>query len=408
MKCRSCRGETFTTFADLGLTPNANSFRNASERDGPELFLPLRAYVCEDCKLVQLSDIKDAGFFFNASYPYFSSWSTTWLAHAQKYAAKMIEDRQLGADALVVELASNDGCLLKYFQEKGVPVLGIDPAANCAEAARTQHGIETIVDFFGKALARQLVQDGRSADLIAANNVLAHVPDPNDFVGGVAVLLKPGGIATFEFPHLVQLIANRQFDTIYHEHYSYLSALALKPLFERHGLRLVKVEQLSTHGGSLRLHVAHQGSGARVDASVAEILAQECAAGLDALEVYQSFAQGVARLKRQLLSLLIGLKEEGKSIAAYGAPAKGNTLLNFCGIGRDMIDFTVDRSDWKQGLWLPGTDIPVLAPEAIDEARPDYVLILPWNLKNEIMGQMAHVRDWGGQFIVPIPEPKVV
>jgi SAM-dependent methyltransferase len=407
MKCRSC-GEEAELFLDLGLTPNANGFRTAANANSPELFMPLRTHRCGACGLVQLQDFQNADYFFNNEYVYFSSWSEGWLRHAQTYARTMIAEGHARQGSLVVEIASNDGYLLRWFKDAGIDVLGVDPAGNCAEAAATNHGIDTVVAFFGRDIARDLVAKHRKADIMAANNVLAHVPDPNDFVGGFAEMLAPRGVATFEFPHLLNLIQHRQFDTIYHEHFSYLSLRAVESLLDRQGLQVTRVDTLPTHGGSLRVHARHRAAGVPEEPSVAAIRAAEERGGLNNAGTYTAFASTVADLKRKLLSLLIPLKASGKSIAAYGAPAKGNTLLVTCGIGKDMLDFTVDRSSWKQGMFLPGTGIPVLSPDVIAERKPDYVLILPWNLKDEIMGQMTHVRDWGGKFIVPIPEPVVI
>jgi SAM-dependent methyltransferase len=384
------------------MSPVSNAFRRPEDLDGPEVFLPLRALVCDACFLVQLQDFRAADDLFTADYPYFSSFSDSWLSHARRYAQTMTERCALGADSLVVEIASNDGYLLRWFKEQGVPVLGVDPARSVAEAAKANHGIETVVDFFGVALAKRLVEEGRRADVMAANNVLAHVPDINDFLGGFAVLLKPEGTATFEFPHLLNLIARNQFDTIYHEHYSYLSLTALDGAFARHGLEVVDVEALPTHGGSLRLYVRHVGAQAPASA-VAEMRAREEVAGLRELATYAAFEEKVKATKRAFLKTLIALKEGGLSIAAYGAAAKGNTLLNYCGVGRDMIDFVCDRNPAKQGLFLPGTGIPVLGPDAVMERRPDVVVILPWNLKDEIAGQLGDIRTWGGRFLVPIP-----
>jgi SAM-dependent methyltransferase len=349
-----------------------------------------------------------ADFFFGDQYPYFSSWSESWLDHGRIYADAVIADLGLNTDSLVVEVGSNDGYLLQRFVSVAVPVLGIDPAGNCAEAARADHGIETIVDFFGATLAQTLVDQGRRANLMIANNVLAHVPDPNDFLRGFKLLLAPDGLITFEVPHLLALIRRCEFDTIYHEHFLYLSLLAAEPLFKRNGLKVVRVHHLSTHGGSLRMYVRHDTWDGPIDPSVAAVRTEEAAAGLDALAAYQAFPVTVARLKRRLLSLLIDIKDTGKTIAGYGAPAKGNTLLNYCGVGMDMIDFTVDRSTWKHGLFLPGSRIPILPVSAIDEQRPDYVLVLPWNLKDEIVSSMAHISDWGGRFIVPVPHPCIL
>lgn len=401
-RCRSCGAPLSHVFCDLGLSPVSNAFRRPDQLDQGDVFLPLRALVCESCFLVQLQDFQAADELFTPDYPYFSSFSASWLDHARRYAEDMTARCGLGPESLVVEIASNDGYLLRWFKAAGVPVLGVDPAASVAAAARANHGIETVVDFFGRRTAERLAADGRRADVMAANNVLAHVPDINDFLAGFAVLLKETGTATFEFPHLLNLIARNQFDTIYHEHYSYLSLTALLPAFARHGLAVVDVEDLPTHGGSLRLFVRHVGVQAPAPA-VAAMKAREDAAGLSDLATYAAFGETVKATKRALLTALIGLKDDGLRIAAYGAAAKGNTLLNYCGVGRDMIDFVVDRNPQKQGLFLPGTRIPVLAPEEIARRRPDVIVILPWNLKDEIVAQLAEVRGWGARFLVPIP-----
>lgn len=406
-RCRSCGAPLGHMFCDLGMSPVSNAFRRPEDLDRPEMVLPLRALVCDRCFLVQLQDFQAADELFTKDYPYFSSFSASWLAHARRYAGAMIARCGLGAESLVVEIASNDGYLLRWFKDAGVPVLGVDPAQSVADAARSHHGIETVVDFFGVALARRLAGEGRRADLMAANNVLAHVPDINDFLGGFAMLLKDTGTATFEFPHLLNLIALNQFDTIYHEHYSYLSLTALEPAFARHGLAVVDIETLPTHGGSLRLFVRHQGVQEPTDA-VSAMRERERAAGLSELATYAAYEATVKATKRAFLKALIDLKDRGLSVAAYGAAAKGNTLLNYCGVGRDMIDFVADLNPQKQGLFLPGTGIPVVAPEEIARRRPDVVVILPWNLKDEIMAQLAHVREWGGRFLVPIPTVEVL
>jgi SAM-dependent methyltransferase len=407
-RCRFCGSELEHSFADLGMSPVSNAFRRPEQAEEAELFFPLHAFVCAGCKLVQVRDHRAPDDMFREDYAYFSSFSDSWLRHAEAYAAMATERFGLGPRSRVVEIASNDGYLLRFFKARGIPVLGVEPSANVAEAARRDHGIESWVRFFGAETARELVAAGWRADLMAANNVLAHVPDINDFVEGFRIALAPGGVATFEFPHLVNLIRFNQFDTIYHEHYSYLSLLAAERIMAAHGLSVFDAERLPTHGGSLRLYVAHAEAGREASARLDEIRAEEAREGLHDLAVYAGFAEKVRATKRALLRFLIDAKEAGARVVAYGAPAKGNTLLNYCGVGRDMIDFTVDRSHHKQGLLLPGTGIPVLAPEAIDEARPDYVLILPWNLQEEIVDQMARVRGWGGRFVVPIPEVRVL
>ena len=408
LRCRSCGAPLTTSFVDLGLSPISNAMRRPDQASEAEAFYPLRTFVCDACRLVQIEDVAAREAHFHGDYTYFSSYSASWLRHAETYAGMMIGRFGLTAASQVVEVASNDGYLLQYFKAAGVPVLGVDPAANCAEVARRERGVETLARFFGADLARELVAAGRAADVIAANNVLAHVPDINDFVEGFAILLKPGGVITVEFPHLLQMIEANYFDTIYHEHYSYLSLLAVERLFARHGLAVIDVETLTTHGGSLRVFAAHAATAAPASDAVIAFREREAIAGLDTPAAYADFAERVRATKRRLLTLLIGLKEAGAAIVGYGAPAKGVTLLNYCGVRGDFLDYTVDANPHKQGLVLPGLDIPVHAPAKIFETRPDYVLILPWNLKVEITGQMAGIRDWGGRFIVPLPEPAVL
>jgi len=405
--CRSCGAQLTAVLVDLGMTPISNAFVRADHASFSELFYPLKSFVCDQCWLVQLEDFETPATHFHGEYVYFSSFSDSWLAHARNFAEKAVTRLALGANSRVVEVASNDGYLLQYFVERGIPCLGVDPAANCAKAAWDLRRVPTEVAFFGSKTATQLYESGGPADLIIANNVLAHVPDINDFVAGFNILLGEQGVATFEFPHVLEMIRDVEFDTIYHEHYSYLSLLALEPLFERHGLRVVDVERLSTHGGSLRLFVTHAGR-KDVAEAVKQLRQEEVLAGLGHLATYETFGQRVRQLKRSLLHLLIGLLESGKSVAAYGAPAKGNTLLNYCGIGRDFIGYTVDRNVHKQGLLLPGTRIPVLAPDEIEKRRPDYVLILPWNLQEEIVVQINQFPDWKGRFIIPVPEPVIL
>jgi len=402
--CRFCAAPLAEVFADLGMAPLSNAYLRAGQLQRMERFYPLTVYVCSRCFLVQLPEAETPEAIFG-DYAYFSSFSDTWLAHAKAYCTAMQERLALDARSLVIEIASNDGYLLQYFREAGIPVLGIEPAANVAGAARAK-GIETLVQFFGAAAARALP---RKADLLLGNNVLAHVPDLNDFVSGMKLALADGGTITMEFPHLLRLIEGNQFDTIYHEHFSYFSLLTVRQVFAAHGLTIVDVDELPTHGGSLRIYARHAES-AESSASprVAALEQRERDFGLDRLATYARFNDQVRATKRALLEFLVRAKSEGSSIAAYGAPAKGNTLLNYCGIRTDFIDYTVDRSPHKQGLFLPGTRIPIFAPERIAETRPDYVLILPWNLRDEIVAQMAHVRQWGGRFVVPIPRVEVL
>ena len=404
--CRICGTPLSRTFANLGMSPLANSFVNANRAERMEPFYPLHAFVCERCRLVQLAEFETPEAIFG-DYLYFSSFSPSWLRHAEAYAAKMVERFGLGAGSLVVEIASNDGYLLQYFQRRGIPVLGVEPAANVAEVAR-EKGIPSEVAFFGAATAQRLRDAGYSPDLTAANNVLAHVPDLHDFVEGFRVLLGPGGVATFEFPHLLRLMEHNQFDTIYHEHFSYLAFGVVEALFAQHGLILFDVEELPTHGGSLRIYARHAANAAlEVTPAVARLRDAELDFGLERLETYDAFAERVIETKCALLDFLVGARRAGRSVAAYGAPAKGNTLLNYCGVGPELVAFTVDRSPHKQGLLLPGTRIPIRGPEAIGAAQPDYVLILPWNLRDEIAAQMEAVRGWGGRFVVPVPTVEV-
>jgi len=407
LTCRFCGAPLSRVFVDLGVQPLANSYLEPADLGKAEPFFPLCVFVCGECLLVQLPEEEKPEAIFS-DYAYFSSYSESWLRHAEAYARAMIERFGFGPGHQVVEIASNDGYLLRWFAECGIPVLGVEPAANVAEAARAA-GIPTVVRFFGESTARELVAEGSRADLLVGNNVLAHVPDLNDFVAGLKILLAPTGVLTMEFPHLLRLMAEDQFDTIYHEHYSYFSFATVQKVFAAHGLTLFDVEELPTHGGSLRIYVRHDADASKpVGERVGDLLAREAAAGLARLETYGSFAERVRGVKRGLLRFLIQAKEEGRSVAAYGAPAKGNTLLNYCGVRTDFVDYTVDRSPHKQGRYLPGTRIPIHGPDRLRETRPDYVLILPWNLKEEIMGQMADVRSWGGRFVVAIPEVQVL
>ena len=404
--CRFCATPLRTSFADLGTTPLSNAFIHPDQADRPEPVFPLHAYVCDTCRLVQLEPVATPADIFS-DYIYFSSYADSWLRHAETYAAAMVRRFNLTPRSLVVEVASNDGYLLQYFAQRGMRVLGIDPAANVAKAAEAR-GVPTLVEFFGRDLAEKLAVGGRRADLVIGNNVLAQVPDLNDFVAGVRVLLQPDGVATFEFPHLLRLMRENQFDTIYHEHFSYFSLLTAQRIFAAHRLRVFDVEPLWSHGGSLRLYLCHDGNaGLATGERVEAVLDEERAAGLDRLDAYAGFAEQVRETKRKLLDFLIAAKRAGKRVAGYGAPGKGNTLLNYCGIRQDFLDYTVDRNPYKHGRFTPGTHIPIHAPEQLRLTRPDYVLILPWNLKDEIMAQHAYIRDWGGRFIVPIPEVRV-
>lgn len=404
--CRFCGHELEHTFVDLGTSPLVQSFLSSEQLDQMEPFYPLRAYVCGNCFLVQLQEFVAPQDIFS-DYLYFASFSDSWLAHAKSYTEQMVERFGITAESLVVEIASNDGYLLQYFLENKIPVLGVEPAANVAAVA-VQKGIPTLVKFFGSATARELVAQRQRADLLLGNNVLAHVPDINDFVGGMKLLLSPRGVITMEFPHLLRLMEENQFDTIYHEHFSYFSFLTVEKIFAKHGLTLFDVQELPTHGGSLRIFARHtEDSSKPVGMRVTELRSREEAAGYLRLETYSRFAEQVKETKRKLLEFFIHAKRSGKKIAAYGAAAKGNTLLNYCAIRTDFLDYVVDRSPHKQGKFLPGTRIPIFPPERILETRPDYLLILPWNLKDEIIKQNAYIRDWGGQFVVPIPEVTV-
>mgnify|MGYP001812246993 CR=1 FL=1 len=407
-QCRVCGTGLEHVFVDLGMSPISNDFVAADKANAMEPFYPLRVYVCHECWLVQLPAVQSADSIFRDDYAYFSSMSKSWLAHAKSYVDMITERFGIGADRSVVEIASNDGYLLQYFVERGVPVLGVEPCGNVAQAAR-DIGVDTVAEFFGTEFATGLVAERAKPDLVVGNNVLAHVPDLRDFVGGLKVLLADGGVITMEFPHLARLIEFNQFDTIYHEHFSYFSLLAVQHVFSLHGLRIFDVEEIPTHGGSLRIFACHEDDNARPDSeAVAALLARERDAGLDSLDVYRAFEQQVQKTKRELLKFLISAKEAGKTVVGYGAPAKGNTLLNFCGVRSDLLDYTVDVAPIKQGTLLPGVRIPVHAPEKILETRPDYVLILPWNIKEEIMTNMSAIREWGGQFLVPVPEVRLL
>jgi 2-polyprenyl-3-methyl-5-hydroxy-6-metoxy-1,4-benzoquinol methylase len=404
--CRFCNASLKRTFVDLGRSPLANSLLSAEDVQRGEASYPLHAYVCDNCLLVQLQAFERAENIFS-DYLYFSSFSQLWLQHCQRYAAQMSKRFALDGRSLVVEIASNDGYLLQYFKERGIGVLGVEPAANVAKVAQ-EKGIATEVAFFGAETARRLVAAGKSADLMAANNVLAHVPDLHDFVTGFKLLLKPAGTATFEFPHLLNLIDERQFDTIYHEHFSYFSFLVVDKIFAQHGLRIYDVEALPTHGGSLRLFVCHADAPFARTGSVNDLIAKERAEGLDRIDTYASFANAVIDIKCELLDFLIEARRNNKSVVGYGAPAKGNTLLNYCGVGPELLPYTVDVSPHKQGRYLPGVQIPIYAPEHILGTKPDYVLILPWNIKEEIVEKMGAIRQWGGRFVTAIPKLTVL
>jgi SAM-dependent methyltransferase len=402
--CRFCGG-SLAEFVDLGMSPLCESYLTKEQLNAMEPFYPLAAYVCRDCLLVQLQEYVAPEHIFS-EYAYFSSFSDAWLEHAREYVDAITERLGLGPASQIIEIGSNDGYLLQFFVKKGIPVLGIDPAANIASAAE-ERGVPTLVKFFGVETAREM--GGIQADLVLGNNVLAQVTDLNSFIEGIHIVLKLGGVCTIEFPHLLKTIAGNQFDQIYHEHFSYFSLLSIEKIFAAHGMRIFHVEELWTHGGSLRIYACHADDGSRpTAASVSELLRRERKAGLDRLATYADFAGHVRATKRKLLSFLIEVKNNGQSIAGYGAPGKGNTLLNYCGIGTDFLDYTVDRNPYKQGKYLPGTHIPIFPPQELAKTKPDYVMILPWNLKDEITTQLAYVRSWDARFIVPIPEVSII
>jgi len=401
--CRFCSTPLQHQFADIGMSPLANSYVKPDQLNKMEQFFPLQAYVCHNCYLVQLEEYETPQNIFG-DYSYFSSYSDYFLEHAKKYSYMMIDRFGYNEHSFIVELASNDGYLLKNFVEKNIPVLGVEPAANVAEVAE-KAGIPSIVRFFGRELAHELSAEGKFADLIIGNNVLAHVPDLNDFVAGMKILLKPDGVVTMEFPHVMKLIDYNLFDTIYHEHFSYFSFMTVEKVFAHHGLQMFDVDEIAPHGGSLRIYAKHQEDAKKtVSEKVHELRSREERLGYRELKIYSEFNEKVKLTKRNILDFLIKTKNEGKSIVGYGAPAKGNTLLNFCGIRSDFLDYTVDRSPHKQGCFLPGIHIPIYHPDKIAETKPDYIFILAWNLKDEIMEQLGYVRDWGGKFVTPLPE----
>ena len=404
MKCRHCAADLGLTMVDLGSAPPSNAYLSAAHLDAPEKWFPLRVLVCQSCWLVQTQDFSQAHELFAPDYAYFSSISSSWLAHANSYVETVVARFGLGASSNVVEIAANDGYLLQYVQARSIPCLGIEPTASTAAAARAK-GIEIVGEFFGVALAEKLVAQGRAADLTVANNVLAHVPDINDFVGGFAVLLKPEGVATFEFPHLLQLMNETQFDTIYHEHYSYLSLTSVARIFAAAGLSVFDVEEISTHGGSLRVYAQRTSTGRHARTrSVETLLAREAEAGVCSVAFYEHFQSASDTIKNDLVSFLIGAKRANKRVAAYGAAAKGNTLLNYAGVRPDLISFVVDRSSSKQGRFMPGSRIPIVGEEQLEAARPDYVLLLPWNLREELGSQLSYVRSWGGKLVTAVPK----
>ena len=409
-ECRFCAEPLTHVMCDLGMSPLANSYVSFEHSQNAEKSYPLKVWVCEKCLLSQLEGFESPDAIFS-DYLYFSSFSTSWVEHARRYCEMMIERFGFNANSQIVEIASNDGYLLQHFKARGIPVLGVEPAANVAKVAWVEKGIPSVVKFFGVETAKELVTTGKTADLLLGNNVLAHVPDINDFVGGLKIALKPAGVITFEFPHLQRLIDGNQFDTIYHEHFSYLSFLAVEKVFAHHGLTLFDVEELPTHGGSLRIfarHAENNGPAFAISGRVAAMRKQETAFGLARMETYTAFGEKIKATKRKLLRFLIEAKEAGKSVVGYGAAAKGVTLVNYCGVRDDLVDYVVDKSPYKQNHYMPGVRIPIHGPEKIFETKPDYVLILPWNLQQEIRGEMAKVREWGGRFVVPIPEVMVL
>ncbi len=405
--CRFCGTALRHTFVDLGMSPLCESYVSLEKLNGVEAFYPLHVQVCEKCYLVQLQEYVSREEIFT-EYAYFSSFSNSWLRHASDYADQMVSQFGFNKSSFVVELASNDGYLLQYFVRKGIPCLGIEPAINVAQVA-IEKGVPTLAKFFGEQTARELATEGKSADLLLANNALAQVPDVNDFVKGMKIALARRGVITVEFPHLMRLMEENQFDTIYHEHFCYFSFITSEKIFAAHGLTLFDVEELSTHGGSLRIYARHAEDDSKpVALRVTELRQREIAAGFDQMATYSHFAERVMETKRKMLEFLIRVKREGKTVAGYGAPGKGNTLLNYCGIRTDFLDYTVDRNPYKQGKFLPGTHIPIFHPDKLRETKPDYVLILPWNLADEISQQLSYVREWGGKLVVPIPEVRVL
>lgn len=400
-KCRFCGKELKHIFLDLGVSPLANSYVPIDKSDAGEVFLPLKVEVCDECFLVQLREYESPKNIFS-EYAYLSSFSTSWVEHAKNYVDMITEEEGLNDQSQVIEIASNDGYLLQFFKEKNIPTLGIEPSGNVAEIAKSK-GIETIVEFFGAELATDLKNNNRTADLIVGNNVLAHVPDLNGFVEGVNILLKEDGIATFEFPYLIDLMRYNQFDTIYHEHFSYFSFFAVNRVFASHGMKIFKVDRLDTHGGSLRIYACHSGSSRTIENSVRLLIEEEKSEGIDNIAIYETFMNKVEALKIDILSFLIDAKKEGKKVCGYGAPAKGNTLLNYCGVGTELLDFTVDKNPLKQNTYLPGCRIPVMDIEQIEKYKPDYLVILPWNIKDEIVKQEEGIREWGGKFVTFIP-----
>lgn len=408
MQCRFCKNDLADVFIDLGNSPASNSFLKKDQLNEPEVFYPLKVYTCQNCFLVQIEEYQKSDSIFNEDYVYFSSYSKSWLAHASKYATMMTDRFNYNSSSKVIEVASNDGYLLQYFKEKNIPVLGIEPTANTAQVAQ-EKGIETIVDFFGKRLANELASKGTKADLLLGNNVLAHVPDIMDFVGGMKILLQDNGVITMEFPHLLQLILNNQFDTIYHEHFSYLSFYSVQQIFEANGLLIFDVEEIPTHGGSLRIYAKHlEDSSKSIQENVQALNKKEIDAGINNMSLYKDFQKKSFKIKLEFIDFLIQKKLEGKKVVGYGAAAKGNTLLNYCGIKNDLVDFVVDANPHKQNRYLPASHILVADESQLKTHKPDFIVIFPWNLKEEIIQQLSYAREWGAQFVIPIPGLQIV
>jgi len=408
MKCRHCSAELKHTFLDLGSSPPSNAYLSKDALKEAEQYYPLKVMVCDHCWLVQTEDFVKADIMFASDYAYFSSYSTSWLVHAKAYVEKVSSKFYLNSNSIVVEVAANDGYLLQYINDKNIPCYGIEPTHGTAEAAR-EKGIEVVEDFFGVDLASRLLKQGRQADLMIANNVLAHVPDINDFVKGFSILLKPNGIATFEFPHVLNLMKNNQFDTIYHEHYSYLSFTAVCNIFDFNGLAVFDVEQIPTHGGSLRVYVQLRASGSyKVNTNVVDLLEKEDRAGLNSINTYRGFQEQVEDIKNNFLSFLIKTKNNGHSVVGYGAAAKGSTLLNFSGVRPDLLPYVVDKSDAKKDKFMPGSRVPIMSETQLKKDKPDYIVIFPWNIQDEVIEQLAYIREWGGKFVIFIPSMRVI
>lgn len=409
MKCRFCKSNANVVFADLVNSPPSNSYITKEQLNEPEVFYPLKVLVCDKCYLVQIDEYYKSSEIFSNDYAYFSSFSTSWLDHAKNYTDMMIERFDFNDKSQVIEIASNDGYLLQYFKKRGIPVLGVEPTENTAAAAKINHDIDSINHFFSIKLAKEMVKHGKKADLLLGNNVLAHVPDIMDFVGGMKLVLKEKGLITMEFPHLYQLVLNSQFDTIYHEHFSYFSFTTVREIFAANGLEMFDVQEITTHGGSLRIFAKHkEDTSKQISENVGKLLQKEKDAHMCTLEYYTSFTQKIQTIKNDLLDFLIRQKRAGRKIAAYGAAAKGNTLLNYCGVKKDMIDFVVDANPAKQNKFMPASHIPIVTEQKIKDAKPDFILILPWNIKDEIMKQLDYVKSWGCQFVVPIPKLEVI